>query len=439
MRTIPYSRALGNICGLIGVPISRLTTETAQSINDLFNANVRQIWGAGNWTDLTNWGEARFAGNLLNYPNDLSKSTYWTATATTITGNSIANPADNRVTASKMLETSATANHNAVQSGIFCFPSTTYQLSVYARPNGRDYLYLAANDGTTTFSAFFNVTAGTTGTVANATSTNIQQCPNGYFLCTLTYTSGAAASTQSVTVQISSNGSTLSYAGTATKGLYIWGALLVQTNNVSPQQFIIPWDQTGETAIDVMFNAYVDNPAMVTFPRNQGFVVNSDGFQMISSAGGFMGTNGYVTYNTNPANPIYITYRKVPYNYAGAVYSATATYVVGQYIYYTMLAGANTGTSDYYKCLVDTTAGQTPETTSYAWDIQPLPDMLSQPLVWQTYGDWLVQDGQMEKSVGAYQMAEKKKLDEWDRIERQMPNTWQMNVYTHVTSQNRSY
>jgi hypothetical protein len=176
---------------------------------------------------------------------------------------------------------------------------------------------------------------------------------------------------------------------------------------------------------------------MITYPRPQGFVVTNEGFQMISSAGGFMGTNGYVTYNTNPANPIYLYYRRVPYNYSGGTYSSTSTYVAGQYIYFTRTTGAQTGTSDYWKCLSATTAGQSPETHASKWELQPLPEMISQPLVWQTYGDWLVQDGQADKAVQAYAISEQKKNEEWDRIERQMPDTFQLKVSTHLSAQNR--
>lgn len=439
MRTIPYSRALSQLAGLIGIPSTRISTEIAQSLNDLFNANVRQIWGAGNWPDLSPYGEARFCGNLLTYPNDLSQTSYWTATNLTLTANSIANPADNRITASKAMETVATGAHKVVQSASSCFPSTNYQLSVYARPNGRSYLYLAANDGTTTFSSFFNVTAGTIGTQANVTSANIQQCANGYFLCTISYTSGTSASAQTVTAQVSSDGSTLSYAGDTAKGLYLWGALLTQTSNVAPQQFTIGYTQTGESEIDVLMDAWIDSPVMISYPRAQGYIVTQDGFQMISSAGGFMGTNGYVSYNTNPANPVYLYYRLAPYNYSGSTYDSTATYVAGQYIYYTMTSGSGTGTGDFYKCVATTSAGESPESAATKWTIQPLPEMIAQPLVWQTYGDWLVQDGQADKAVGAYQIAEQKKLEEWDRIERQMPDSWRLKVSTHITSANRAW
>jgi len=353
---------LSQLCGLIGVPTSRLTTELASSLNTLFNANVRQVWGAGNWPDLSIWGEARFAGNLLTYANDVSQTTYWTATNLTVTGNSINNPADNRVTASKLLETVTNGQHKVAQT-VTGFPSTDYQVSVYARPNGRDYIQLAVNDGTTSFSTFFNVQAGTIGTQANVTSANIQQCPNGFFLCTITFTTGTACTSLAYSVGISTDGSTISYAGDVTKGVYLWGNLMVQQTNVSPNQFIVPYDQTGEKVIDVLFQAWIDNPAMITYPRPQGFVVTTDGFQMISTAGGFMGTNGYVSYNTNPANPVYLFYRRAPYTYAGDTFSATATYVAGQYIYYTRTTGAQVGTSDYWKCLSTTTAGQDPEDT----------------------------------------------------------------------------
>lgn len=438
MRTTPYSKALAQICGLIGVPTSRLSTELAESINTLFNANVRQIWGAGNWPDLSMWGEARFAGNLLTYPNDVSQTAYWTATNASITANSVANPADNRTTASKLLETAATGEHKVAQT-VTGFPSTEYQLNVYARPAGRSYIRLAANDGTTTFSAFFNVQSGVVGTQANITSSNIQQCPNGFFLCTITYTTGAACTSQTISVNASTDGSTISYAGDITKGVYLWGNLLVQQTNVSPNQFTIPYDQTGEKVIDVLFQAWIDNPAMVTYPRPQGYIVTDSGFQMISTAGGFMGTNGYVSYNTNPANPVYLFYRRAPYNYSGDTFSATATYVADQYIYYTRTTGALTGTSDYWKCLSATTAGQDPEDTPTKWELQELPEALGGILVWQTFGDWLVQDGQMDKATQAYQTAELKKLNEWDRIERQQPDNFQMQVFTHNTSQNRSW
>ena len=68
MRTRPYSDFIWNICGLIGIPTSRLSTEIADTLNSLYNGNLRRIWDITNWTDLCPKGEARFCGNLLTYP-----------------------------------------------------------------------------------------------------------------------------------------------------------------------------------------------------------------------------------------------------------------------------------------------------------------------------------------------------------------------------------
>ena len=44
-----------------------------------------------------------------------------------------------------------------------------------------------------------------------------------------------------------------------------------------------------------------------------------------------------------------------------------------------------------------------------------------------------------DKAAQAYNIVEMKKNEEWDRIQRQMPDSFQMTVSTHVTSQNRSW
>jgi hypothetical protein len=106
-KTRNYSDFLSSVCALIGVPTSRLSTELAESLNLMFNNSIRDIWMATQWFDTCPRGEARFVGNRLTYPNNLSKTAYWTNTALTITANNIANPLDGEVTASRLMETAA--------------------------------------------------------------------------------------------------------------------------------------------------------------------------------------------------------------------------------------------------------------------------------------------------------------------------------------------
>ena len=136
-KTRNYSDFLSSVCALIGVPTSRLSTELAESLNLLFNNSIRDIWMATQWFDTCPRGEARFVGNRLTYPNNLSKTAYWTNTALTITANNIANPLDGEVTASRLMETAANSEHRVVQSVTSFFASQTYVASFYARPNGR--------------------------------------------------------------------------------------------------------------------------------------------------------------------------------------------------------------------------------------------------------------------------------------------------------------
>jgi hypothetical protein len=119
------------------------------------------MWSLGPWLEISPYGEARFLGNRLTYPNNLAATSAWTATAITATANSVANPADGFITASKIMETAANSAHKVQQTVTTFFPSTNYTISFYARPNGRSYQYLSVSDGVTTYTAFFNTTTGT--------------------------------------------------------------------------------------------------------------------------------------------------------------------------------------------------------------------------------------------------------------------------------------
>ena len=401
-----YSTFLTNWCSLVGIPTSRLTTEIAATANAAFNSALSKMWGDGQWMEVCPYGEARFLGNRLTYPNNQAKSAVWVATAVTATANSIANPADGTVTATKVMETAANSAHRVVQTVTNFFPSTSYTVSFYARPNGRSFQYLLVNDGVTNYTAFFNTTTGVVGTTSNFTTTTIAQQPNGFWLCQATFTANVAAtSSGSVTLQLSSDGSTLSYNGDVTKGAYFWGALVQQTSNTPVQDLILEWDQTGEHAIDVVFNVWPCSPFASNFPSQFGYNLLPQGIQIINGT-----PYQYVVYNNGvaqnnlygapPSNPVYIYYRKTAPTFSGDTYSDSSTYSVDQQIYFTNAAGYG----DFYYC------------------------------TYQSYGDWLVADGQLDKAQAAYGIAENKMGDQFDVIERQMNAISPMKVQSHLTS-----
>jgi hypothetical protein len=431
-----YSTYLTQIAALIGIPADRITTEIAAVLNATFNTAIAKMWDDAPWIEISPYGEARFLGNRLSYPNNQANSTYWTATAATLTANSISNPADGFTTATKMMETGASSAHSVAQSVTTFYPSTSYTVSFYARPNGRIWQYLSVTDGVTTYTAFFNTSAGTVGTTTNFTSTTIAQQPNGFWLCQATFTANAAATTSgSYTLQLSTDGSTLSYAGDTSKGCYLWGALVQQTQYTPVQDLVLSWDQLGENEIDAVYNIWPCSPFTSNYPSQFGYNITPQGIQVINGT-----PYAYVNYQNGvaqnnlygapPSNPIFVYYRKTCPQYTGDVFDAADTYSVNEQVYFT----ASDGYGDFYKCIVATSAGQSPTTTPNSWERITLFDTFLQFCIYQAFGDWLISDGQFDKAQLVYGIAESKMGDQLDKNERQMDVMSPMKVQSHLTS-----
>lgn len=436
-RTVShYSEFLRQWGALVGIPVDRLTSELAASANSFFQTAIQKMWTLAPWMEVSPYGEARFLGNRISYGNNLANTTYWTATAITATANSVANPADGNVTATSLLETVANSAHKVVQSVTTFYPSTQYNVSVYCRPNGRAWQYISVFDGVTTYSAFFNTQTGTVGTATNFTTTTIAQQPGGFWVFQGTFTANAAATTAgTVSLQLSTDGSTLSYAGDVTKGAYFWGAVVQQASNTPVQDLTLYWNQLGESAIDACYNMWPVNPFANNYPPQFGFnetplglqVINGSPYQYSYYVNGVAQNNLYAA---PPNNPIYIYYRQVCPNYTGDQFSTSLTYSGDQQVYFT----STTGYGDFYKCIVATAAGQSPDTNPNSWVVIPLYMTFLQYTVYQAYGDWLISDGAMDKAQAAYVLADDKMNVQFDLTERQMDAKSPLIVNTHLSS-----
>ena len=434
-----YSEYLSQIGALIGVPTSRISTELAESLRVFFQSNMERVWTDYPWQTVCPNGEARFIGNAVTYPNDLSKTANWTATNLTITGDAFKNPLDGRTTASKLLETTTNGAHSVAQASISITQNTGYNLSAYARFNGRDWIYLKFNDGQANYAAFFDVNTGTVGTVSGTGATaTIGQMPNGYWLCTLSFTSDDDASaTGTATIQTSTDGSTLSYAGDTSLGLYVWGVLLQATTNLGPQDSLLPYDQTGEAEIESVFQVWQDYPYSQTLPRELDYSLTNEGIQVVSATvlNYPVVSSAGVTISSPQGNPIFLFYRKAVPLYQGDTFSASDTYTAGEQVYYT----SSDGTSNYWLCVADTSAGQDPDDTPSKWSVREIPDTLFWPVVAYCYADWLTSDGQMDKTAGAYALAVRRYEDAVDKEARQEAQQIPIRMQTHLSTQRTSY
>lgn len=422
VRVASYGDFLNHVVSLIGIELADFQAAELNIINTYFNRAIRKIWEMSNWNDVCPYGEARFPTNLLTYPNDLTQSSYWTLANTTATANTLANPLDNRTTASTLLETGTTGAHGVSQTALF-IPTYAYSVSAYVRPNGRSWAYLSVSDGSLTYTGFFNLAGMVTGTIGGTgtCTTNIQNVGNGFYLISMAFTASAGAGTGSIGLQTSPDGSTLSFAGNSSLGFFVWGFTGTQTSSGLPASFVIPWSQLGESGIDQggLFDIWPNNPLTTVPTVRWTYKPTPAGINLIGC---------------QQSSPTYLYYRYQRPVYTGATYNPVLTYTVGKTIYFT----SSTGTINYWTCVVATTAGQSPDTTPSSWAVIPIPYVFLEYCIYNAYADWLQVEGQTAKAEQMYAYAQSCIDDENDKQERQLGNIMPMRVYTHITSQGRA-
>jgi hypothetical protein len=149
----------------------------------------------------------------------------WTKTRSSITSNTIVAP-DGTLTGDKLVEdTTASNTHQVSQSASLTAGTHTY--SIFAKAGERSVLQtFRSNLNIDLFTHTFNLSTGT----ASGTGASIVSVGNGWYLCISTVTVNTTGSTG---INFSTNnGSTNSYTGNGTSGLYLWGAQLEQSSSV---------------------------------------------------------------------------------------------------------------------------------------------------------------------------------------------------------------
>jgi hypothetical protein len=154
--------------------------------------------------------------NAFSYSNDFN-NVIWTKSNCSIvlSGTSPDGTANTNV----LVENSATGNHwfftaNAVVG--------SYTLSVYAKPNTRNWLVMRVTLATGNAIAFFNVSTGVVGTLAAGLTATITPAGNGFYRCSISGTLVVGA----VVIGAASADGVASYAGNSGNALGLYGAQL---------------------------------------------------------------------------------------------------------------------------------------------------------------------------------------------------------------------
>lgn len=426
MRVADYSDFISGVAALIGVQVTDLQTPELAILNAGLNKSLRKAWESNNWPDLCPYGEVRFPINLVAYPNDVTQPT-WNTQNVTVTAAAINNPLDNRVTASQIMETAATGFHGF--SEVFTvLPNAGYSASGYCRPNGRTNIQVTLSDGSTSWSSFFNLATGAVGTSSGSgVMAGIQQQANGFFYWNLSVTSSPGANNSgSVTIDLSPDGVTTNYAGSSNLGVFSWGVTCSAPSTQIPASYYIPWEQAGESAIDVMFESWSSDPGSFLPAYRLDYAITNNGIEYIGPTS---------------TGPIYLHYRQRRPIFTGAAWSSSVAYAFGSQFFFTATAANAYGNfpSNYFTVAapLGTSAGQSPSTNPALFSQVNFPYIFLEYCVQASYADWLEVEGQSAKAQALRGFAQDFLDAETDRMERQQGVIMPWKVYTHLTSQNR--
>ena len=159
--------------------------------------------------------------NLVTYSEQMDNAA-WNKTNATVTANATTSP-DGTTNADKLVETVASGEHAIARVGGMA-SAGTYSLSVYAKASERTRI--AIGNSSAGHYAIFDLSLGTIvqasqGTVTNGAISLIGA--NGFYRvsCTITVASAASA-----VLNLVSTGTTISYTGNGTSGIFVWGASL---------------------------------------------------------------------------------------------------------------------------------------------------------------------------------------------------------------------
>ena len=158
--------------------------------------------------------------NLLTFTQEFDNAG-WVKNDTTITANAATAP-DGTLTADKLVENTANAEHRAARTETLV--AGTYTLSCYVKAAERGFFVFRENINGSIVDTFFNLNTGVVASTGAGRTSSITSAGNGWYRCAVTATSTGGSAT--LGFDISDNGARIVYTGTAGSGLFLWGAQL---------------------------------------------------------------------------------------------------------------------------------------------------------------------------------------------------------------------
>lgn len=144
------------------------------------------------------------------------------------------------LTADYLAETAVSSTHILVQDVTKAASAIQYTLSVYLKQKERTWAFLQVGDGTFSngSNAWFDLANGVVGTINHtqfttaftSVTSSISPAPNGFYRCSITFTTNSATTVESV-IGTATADTTINYLGVVSNGIYAWGAQLQTGSN----------------------------------------------------------------------------------------------------------------------------------------------------------------------------------------------------------------
>jgi hypothetical protein len=189
-----------------------------------------------NATLVDSTGKITYApANLLTWSQDFDNA-FWVKTAATVTANTTVAP-DGTTTADTLTEdTTAVSAHRILTT--VSVAAAAHTASIYVKAGTRSWFYIRLTDsGAVQRYAYFNVAAGTLGTVETNLTASITDAGNGWYRCAATV--NVAATSLPVIYAITDGNNSQVYTGNGTGSLFYWGAQLEPvTYQTTPSTYV---------------------------------------------------------------------------------------------------------------------------------------------------------------------------------------------------------
>ena len=274
ITVLPADTTTGDYNDFDNISVKEVLFDRADGTLQLFNhpTNVPRVEydASGNRKGLL-IEEART--NLVPYSNNFTDAS-WSKTRSSISSGEELAPDGN--TATKLVEDTSLASSHTLIYVYSSAPVATYTNSVFVKAAGRAYVRLAQTV-TEVFSADFSLSDGSY-TAAPSTTASSQYVGNGWYRLSITYTTTSIHSLAFVVYL--TVGTSTTYNGDGTSGVYIYGAQLEA--GAFPTSYIPTTGATATRAADIC------SIATSAFGYNQGA-----GTIVIDVAEFKFGTSGY--------------------------------------------------------------------------------------------------------------------------------------------------